>query len=47
MSTSLLVLIELVLIFGLVFGLAGWELWKLRRERRRETDAGGEGRHDA
>jgi hypothetical protein len=39
LSTSLLVLIELLVVFGLVFGFAGWELYKLRRERRRDEVA--------
>jgi hypothetical protein len=29
---------ELVLIFGGVLGFCFWELYKLRRERRREQD---------
>lgn len=35
MDTSVLVLLELVLVLGSVLGLAVWELVKLRRDRGR------------
>lgn len=38
MSTSLLIFIELLLVFGIVFGLCGRELWLLRRDRRRQAE---------
>ena len=38
MSTSLLILIELLLVFGIVFGLGARELWLLRRDRRRQDE---------
>lgn len=35
-------LVELVLVFGAVLGFAVWEVWKLRRERRKDDqDAAG------
>ena len=46
MSTSLLVFIELLAVFGLGIGLAGWELYPLRRERRRDEAAGGASHKD-
>lgn len=36
MSSSLLVTLEILLVLGVVVGLGGWELWSLRRERRRD-----------
>ncbi len=39
MDTQNLIILELVLVFGLVVGFCGWELWSLRRERRRDRQA--------
>ncbi|TVQ46954.1 MAG: hypothetical protein EA371_09290 [Gammaproteobacteria bacterium] len=39
MSTSTLIIIELLLIVGIVFGLAARELISLRRERRKDEQA--------
>lgn len=38
-------LVELSMVFGLVLGLGVWQLWSLRRERRR--DAAREAQHAA
>ncbi len=38
---SLLVLLELLLVFGAVFGFGFWQLWSLRRERKRDRAADG------
>lgn len=35
-SWSPLILIELVLVFGTVVGWGAWQLWDLRRERRKD-----------
>lgn len=35
MTGRALGLVELILIFGIVIGWALWELWVLRRERRK------------
>lgn len=35
MSANTLALIELLLVFGIVFGLGLWELHKLNRDRRK------------
>jgi heme/copper-type cytochrome/quinol oxidase subunit 2 len=35
---GLVVLIEILLVFGLVIGLAFWELRKVRRAQRRDED---------
>lgn len=35
MSGSSLVLIEMVLVLGGVLGFGFWELWKLRRDKRK------------
>jgi len=38
-SSETLIFIEMVLVLGGVLGFAFWELWKLRRDKRRsETD---------
>ncbi len=34
MSSGLLVTLEIVLVLGVVIGLAVWELWQLRRDRK-------------
>lgn len=39
MDSQYLILLELVLVFGLVLGFCGWQLWSLRRERRRDQEA--------
>jgi hypothetical protein len=38
MSTGWLVAVEMFLILGLVLGLAVFELWSLRRDKRRTGD---------
>ncbi len=35
MNGSALGLIEMVLVLGLVLGFGFWELWKLKRDRRK------------
>ena len=35
MSSNVLGFVEMLLIFGVVLGLAGYELWALRRDRLR------------
>jgi hypothetical protein len=35
MNSGLIVALELALALGVVIGLAVWELWRLRRDRRR------------
>lgn len=35
-SWSPLILIELVLVFGCVMGWGAWELWVLRKEKRKD-----------
>jgi hypothetical protein len=35
MSSGLIIVLELALVLGVVIGLAVWELWRLRRGRRR------------
>lgn len=35
MSSGLLIALELTLVLGVVLGLAVWELWSLRRDRRK------------
>ncbi len=35
MSSGLLIALELTLVLGVLLGLAGWELWSLRRDRRK------------
>jgi cytochrome oxidase assembly protein ShyY1 len=39
MSSGLLALLELLLVFGVVLGLATWQLVSLRREKRRSDEA--------
>ncbi len=34
MTSGLIVSLELLGVLGVVLGLAGWELWRLRRDRR-------------
>jgi hypothetical protein len=34
MSSALIITLELTLVLGVVIGLAAWELWCLRRDRR-------------
>lgn len=41
MSSSSFGLVELLLVFGVVLGLAGWQWWnwwKWRRDRKRDDD---------
>jgi hypothetical protein len=38
MSSGLLIALELTLVLGVVLGLAVWELWRLRRDRKRPPD---------
>ncbi len=40
MSSGLIITLEMLGVLGVVLGFGVWELWKLRRERRRD----GEGR---
>ncbi len=35
MSSGLIIALELTLVLGVVLGLAVWELWTLRRDRRK------------
>jgi hypothetical protein len=39
MNSSLFGLIELLLVFGIVLGLGGWQLWSVRRELARDRTA--------
>ena len=36
MRSSLLITLEILLVLGVVVGLAGWDLWRLRREQARD-----------
>jgi len=38
MSSGWLVALELMLVLGVVLGLAVWELWRLRRDRSRPPE---------
>lgn len=33
MGSSLLITLEIALVLGVVVGLGGWDLWRLRREQ--------------
>lgn len=35
MRSSLIIVLEFVIVIGVVFGWAFWELWSLRRDRKR------------
>jgi len=37
-SSGLIIALELTLVLGVVIGLAVWELWRLRRDRRRPPE---------
>lgn len=39
MSGSWLIAFEAALVIGAVFGFGAWQLWSLRRERRRDAEA--------
>ncbi len=36
MSSSLLITLEIALVLGVVVGLGGWDLWRLRRSQARD-----------
>jgi hypothetical protein len=36
MDSSLIITLEILLVLGVVLGLGGWDLWKLRREQARD-----------
>ena len=36
MSSSLIVTLEVIGVLGVLIGLAGWELYTLRRDRKRD-----------
>ena len=36
MESSLIITLEILLVLGVVLGLGGWDLWKLRREQARD-----------
>lgn len=36
MRSSLLITLEILLVLGVAVGLAGWDLWRLRREQARD-----------
>lgn len=38
MSSGLIIALEFALVIGVVLGLAVWELWRLRRDRRRPPE---------
>ena len=38
MSSGLIIALELALVLGVVIGLAVWELWSLRRDRKRPPE---------
>ena len=38
MSSGLIIALEFTLVLGVVLGLAVWELWRLRRDRKRPHD---------
>ena len=40
MTPDLIVLVELLVVLGIVLGLAGWQLVSLRREKRRSLKTG-------
>ncbi len=35
MSSGTIIFLEMALALGLVLGFGGWELWKLRRDKRK------------
>ena len=35
MSSDTLIFTEMLLVLGLVVGFGGWELWKLRRDKKK------------
>ena len=39
MSSSLLITLEMAGVLGVVLLLGGWELWSLRRDRKRDEQA--------
>ena len=38
MSSTLLITLEFAGVIGVVLGLGVWELWRLRREQRRDSE---------
>ncbi len=38
MSSTLLITLEFAGVIGVVLGLGVWELWRLRREQRRDAE---------
>ena len=38
MSSGLIIALEFTLVLGVVIGLAVWELWRLRRDRKRPPE---------
>ena len=38
MSSGLIIALEFTLVLGVVLGLAVWELWRLRRDRKRPPE---------
>ena len=39
MSSSLIITLEMAGVLGVVLLLGGWELWSLRRDRKRDRQA--------
>ncbi|MDP3823272.1 MAG: hypothetical protein Q8R33_17530 [Burkholderiales bacterium] len=39
MSSSLIIALEFTLVIGVVLGLGVWELWSLRRDKRKDDAA--------
>lgn len=39
MSSSLIIALEFTLVIGVVLGLGVWELWRLRRDKRKDEAA--------
>lgn len=39
MSSSLIIALEFTLVIGVVLGLGVWELWSLRRDKRKDAAA--------
>ena len=36
MSSGMLIGLEMALVLGVVIGLAGWELWRLKRDKDKQ-----------
>lgn len=39
MSSGVIIALEFTLVIGVVLGLGVWELWRLRRDKRKDDDA--------